>query len=60
MDDFYRGGAIVFFVVLIIISALSWGYDIKESAIEDTCASYSKITVNDNVYECKLIENNSK
>lgn len=60
MDDFYRGGAIVFFVVLIIISALSWGYDINERAIEDNCASYSKFAVNDNVYECKLIENKSK
>ena len=60
MDDFYRGGLIVFFVVLTIISAISLGYDINESAIEDTCASYSKFTVNDNVYECKLIENKSK
>lgn len=60
MSDFYYGGAIVFFIVLTIISALSLGYDVKESAIEDTCASYSKFTVNDNVYECKLIENNSK
>ena len=60
MDDFYRGGAIVFFIVLIIISALSLGYDVKEGAIEDDCASYSKITVNDNIYECKLIENKSK
>ena len=60
MDDFYRGGAIVFFVVLIIISALSWGYDIKESAIEDTCAAYGKFTVENNIYECKLIENKPK
>ena len=60
MDDFYRGGLLVFFVVLIIISALSWGYDIKESAIEGTCASYSKFTINDSIYECKLIESNSK
>lgn len=60
MDDFYMGGLIVFFIVLTIISALSWGYDIKESAIEDDCASYSKFAVNDNVYECKLIENKSK
>ena len=60
MDDFYRGGAIVFFIVLTIIIALSWGYDVKESAIEEDCASYSKFTVNDNVYECKLIQNNPK
>lgn len=60
MDDFYRGGVISFFVVLIIISAISLGYDIQESAIEDNCASYSKFTVNDNIYECKLIENKSK
>ncbi len=60
MDDFYRGGVIAFFVVLLIISALSLGYDVKESAIEDTCASYSKFTINDSIYECKLIENKSK
>lgn len=60
MDDFYRGGVIVFFILLIIISSLSWGYDIKENSIEESCASFSKFTINDNIYECKLIENNSK
>ena len=60
MDDFYRGGVNVFFVLLIIIISISWGYDINESAIEDDCASYSKITINDSIYECKLIKNNAK
>ena len=60
MEDFYRGGVFVFFVVLTIISSLSFGYGVKESAIENDCASYSKITVNDSIYECKLIENKSK
>ena len=60
MDDFLVGGVIVFFVVLIIISAVSLGYVINEGAIQDNCASYSKFTVNDNVYECKLIQNKPK
>ena len=60
MDDFLVGGVIVFFVVLIIISAVSLGYVINESTIEDTCASYSKFTINNSIYECKLIENKSK
>ena len=60
MSDFWYGAAIVFFIVLTIISALSWGYDVKESAIEEDCAAYSKFTVNDNVYECKLMQINSK
>ena len=57
MSDFWYGAAIVFFIALTIFISLSWGYGIKEGAIEDTCAAYGKFTVDNNIYECKLIEN---
>ena len=57
MDDFYKGGGKVLSILILIIISAACGYNIKESALEDTCVSFSKFTINDNIYECKLIEN---
>ena len=60
MDDFSAAGIAWFAIALIFCGSGMVGHSISTNSISADCRDFGKFSINNKVYECKLIEINSK
>ena len=60
MSDFSAAGLFWGVVILVIFTSLSVGHEVGKQSIAKQCNNFSSMSINDNLYQCKLIKNNLK
>lgn len=60
MEDFSAAGMVWAIIITIVGVSYVVGYTASSKNTYSECRDFGKIKVSSSVYECKLIENNSK
>ena len=60
MDGFFVGILFVAILSLTMFSSCTYGENVTENNLSKDCDDFGVIRIKGSIYECKLIENNSK
>lgn len=60
MNDFSAVGIAWVVMIVLVFGAAVSGHSISENSINSDCKNFGKFSINNKVYECKLVEINSK
>ena len=58
MDGFFVGLLMVVVLSIITFTSCSYGKESTESDLSKDCKDFGGMSIDDNVYQCKLIKNN--
>lgn len=60
MDIFIIGFMSAILSLVVVITSCESGKSFRDASIKEDCDNFSSMSVDDDVYQCKLVKNNPK
>lgn len=60
MDIFLIGFMAAILFLVVVLSSCILGKNFSEASIKEDCDNFSSMSIDENVYQCKLVKNNPK
>ena len=60
MDIFLIGFMAAILSLVVVLTSHEVGNNSSEASIKEDCDNFSSMSIDDNVYQCKLVKNNPK